>query len=94
LYEMGSSENSFEERFQQLWRQSQKDEGLRTQELLAAFAGGGLSLVVVLAATRVMTRSSGPTVYTAAASWEEQQEMYPSDDEHVRQPQVGGLQIE
>jgi len=59
LYETDAGEGELQERFQQLWRQSKRDEAVRTHELLAAFAAGGLGLLTALVLMRVVAKPTG-----------------------------------
>jgi len=85
LYETGGSdldENELQERFQHLWRQSKRDEALRTQELVAAFAAGAFVLLLTLVVVRVMAKPVRNTEYAEAPLLE------------ADEPQVGSLEIE
>lgn len=87
LYETSGSdmaENDLQERFQHLWRQSKREEAARIQELVAAFAAGGLVLLMVLIIMRVVAKPRGPAYAEAP--------LYSEADE--RRPQVGSLEIE
>lgn len=59
LYEADGAEGELQQRFQQLWRQSKRDEASRAHELLAAFAAGGLGLLIALVLVRVVARPAG-----------------------------------
>lgn len=59
LYEADGAEAELQQRFQQLWRQSKRDEAARSHELLAAFAAGGLGLLIALVIVRVVARPAG-----------------------------------
>lgn len=58
---LGKDNAALQERFQQLWRQNQKDESAKTQQLAAAFAAGCLSLVVGMLIVKVVSRPRAGT---------------------------------
>jgi hypothetical protein len=99
LYEIGGSatdlgaESELQERFQHLWRQSKREEAVRTQELVAAFAAGSLVIVMALVVLPRLWRKPEGADYAAAPLHERQMHLV-SESEDERQPQVARLEIE